>query len=184
MKAIKFFSKFTVAAFLLGLCSVFASAQVGVTSDTNALTMNANVESSMKLLITNNGGVVLGGSDEAWTVNLGTVSGLGLSAATTGVTKTAVTGGYNYSTGINVTPQHSGHGASTATVTVNSAGTNTIIALEGTEANGTALNPQAKSVSAAAANNVAIPRVVGFFISQNEVAGAKVATLTYTVTIN
>ncbi len=180
MKKIKFFSQFTVAAFLLGLCSVFASAQ----SDTNALTMSANVQSSMKLNITNNGGVAFTGADEAWAVNLGDVSGLGLGTAAAGVTKAAVSGGYNYSTAIDVTPVYSGFGDSTATVEVTSTGTNEAIALEGTSTTGTSLSPSAAIVSGAAASDVALPRVVGFYIAQNETAGAKVATLTYSVTIN
>lgn len=184
MKTIKFFSKFTAAAFLLGLCSVFASAQQGVSSDTNTLTMNANVQSSMKLNITNNGGVEFGGSDEAWTVNLGNVSGLGLVTPDAGVTAAAVTGGYNYSTAINVTPVYSGFGDATATVEVTSTGTNEAIALEGTSTTGTSLSPSASVVSATAATGVALPRIVGFFIAQNETVGPKEATLTYTVTIN
>lgn len=182
MKKIKFFSQFTVAAFLLGLCSVFASAQA--TSDTNALTMSANVQSSMKLNIANNGGVAFTGADEAWAVNLGNVSGLGLGTAAAGVTKAAVSGGYNYSTAINVTPVYSGFGASTATVEVTSTGADEAIALEGTSTTGTGLSPSAAIVSATAASDVALPRVVGFYIAQNEINGGKIATLTYTVTIN
>jgi len=181
MKTIKFLTQFTFAAFLLGLCSVFASAQ---SSDTNALTMSATVVSSMKLNITNNGGVAFTGADEAWAVSLGNVSGLGLGAATAGVTKAAVSGGYNYSTAINVTPVYSGFGASTASVEVTSTGTDEGIALEGTSTTGTSLSPSAATVSATAASDVALPRVVGFYIAQNETAGAKTATLTYTVTIN
>lgn len=181
MKKIKFFSQFTVAAFLLGLCSVLASAQ---SSDTNTLTMSAAVESSVKLNISNNAGVVFGGADEAWTVNLGSVSGLGLGTPATGVSKAAVTGGYNYSTAINVTPVYSGFGTRTATVSVSATGTNASIAGEGATTAGMVLTPTAVSVSAIATSDQAFPRVVGFYVAQKEVAGAKTATLTYTVTIN
>jgi hypothetical protein len=181
MKTIKFFSKFTAAAFLLGICSVFASAQA---TDTNALTMSATVVSSVKLNIENNAGVTFGGSDEAWTVNLGNVSGLGLGTPAAGVTAASVTGGWNYSTAINVTPVYSGFGDSDATVEVTSTGADEAIALEGTSTTGTGLSPSDAVVSAEAATDVALPRVVGFFIAQNETAGAKTATLTYTVTIN
>lgn len=180
MKTIKMISQFTAAAFLLGICSIFASAQ----TDTNQLTMSANVQSSMKLNITNNGGVDLTGADEAWTVDLGDVSGLGLGTPAAGVTKAAVNGGYNYSTAINVTPVYSGFGAQDATVTVTSTGPDELIALEGTSTTGTDLSPSAKVVSDEALTDVDLPRVVGFYIAQNETAGAKTATLTYTVTIN
>lgn len=180
MKTIKLFSKFTAAAFLLGACSIFASAQ----TDTNVLTMNANVQSSMKLNITNNGGAAFTGADEAWAVDLGNVSGLGIGTPSTGVTKAAVSGGYNYSTAINVMPVYSGFGTQNATVTVTSTGTDEAIALEGTSTTGTSLSPTAATVSALATSDVALPRIVGFFIAQNETAGAKTATLTYTVTIN
>ena len=180
MKTIKFLGKLTSMALLVGLFSIFASAQ----TDTNSLTMGANVVASVKLNITNNAGVTLGGADEAFTVDLGDVSGLGLGTPAAGVTAAAVTGGYNYSTGINVTPVYSGFGASDATVTVTSTGIDEAIALEGTSTTGTGLSPSNATVSGAALTDVALPRVVGFFIAQNEPAGAKTATLTYTVTIN
>lgn len=182
MKTIKFLGQFTATAFLLGLCSVFASAQA--TSDTNTLTMSATVVSSMKLNITNNGGVAFTGADEAWAVNLGNVSGLGLGTPAAGVTAAAVAGGYNYSTAINVTPVYSGFGTKTATVEVTSTGADEAIALEGTSTIGTSLSPSAAIVSATAASDAPLPRIVGFFIAQNETNGAKIATLTYTVTIN
>jgi hypothetical protein len=146
--------------------------------------MNATVVSSMKLNITNNGGAALGGVDEALTVNLGNVSGLGLGTPAAGVTAAAVAGGYNYTTSINVTPVYSGFGASTATVEVTSTGTDEAIALEGTSTTGTSLSPSAVTVSGTAESDVALPRIVGFYIAQNEINGGKTATLTYTVTIN
>ena len=181
MKTIKYFGKFTAAAFLLGICSVFGSAQE---TDTNALTMNANVVTSIKLNITNNAGVVFGGSDTAWTVDLGDVSGLGLGDAAAGVTKAAVSGGFNYSTAINVTPVYSGFGTRTATVSVTASGNDEAIAFEGVSTTGTGLSPTDATVSATSPTDVALPRVVGFYIAQNEAAGAKTATLTYTLTIN
>jgi hypothetical protein len=181
MKTIKFFSQFTALAFLLGIFSIFASAQ---DTDDNALTMSANVVSSVKLNITNNSGVAFDGTDTAWTVDLGNVSGLGLGTPATGVTAASVTGGYNYSTRINVTPVYSGFGSRDATVTVTSTGTDEAIALEGTSTTGTGLSPSNATVSAHAATDVPLSRVVGFYIAQSEPAGAKTATLTYTVTIN
>ncbi len=181
MKIIKFFSKFTATALLVGLFSIFASAQE---TDTNALTMNATVVTSVKLNITNNAGVVFGGADEAWTVDLGDVSGLGIGTPATGVTKASVTGGWNYSTAINVTPVYSGFDDRDATVTVTSTGTDEAIAFEGTSTTGTGLSPTDATVSVTSPTDIAIARIVGFYIAQNEAAGAKTATLTYTLTIN
>lgn len=191
MKTIKFFSKFTATAFLLGLCSVFASAQGPVVdSDTTSsnLEMTALVQTSLQLNIsTGSGGATVSGSNATglFSVDLGSVNGLGNSTPAAGVTKTAFVGGTIYSTPINLTPVYSGFGAETASVEVIAGGSaDDDMAVEGAAIGSLVLiSGTPKAAFSGAASNSNNERVVGFAVANNEAAGAKTATFIYTVSM-
>ncbi len=190
MKKIKFFSQFTATALLLGLFSVFASAQGPVSNSnttTSNLEMTAAVETSVQLNIsTAAAGATVTGSNSTglFSVAFGNVNGLGLGAPTTGVAVAVDGTGATYSTPINLTPVYSGFTTETADVTVEEgASANQGIAREGAAANSMSAvtTPVAAFSNAASESNNT--RYVGFRIARTEAAGGKVATLIYEVTV-
>lgn len=178
-------------AFLLGLCSVFASAQGPVVdSDTTSsnLEMTALVETSLQLNIsTGTGGATVSGNTATglFSIDLGSVNGLGNSTPAAGVSKAAYVGGTIYSTPINLTPVYSGFGAETASVEVTAGGSaDDDMALEGAAANSMVLiSNTPKPAFSGAVSNSSNERVVGFAVANNELAGAKTATIIYTVSM-
>lgn len=194
MKTIKMISQLTTTAFLLGLFSVFASAQQGPVSNnsttTSNLEMTATVQTAVQLNIsTGTGGatVTADNSTGLFSVAFGNVNGLGLGTLTTGVSVSADATGAFYKTPINLTPVYSGFDAETAEVTVK-AGTSgdEDLAREGnssiSSSSTVSLTPAVAFSNAASGSSN--ERFVGFYIPRSgAVAGNKTATLIYTVTV-
>lgn len=170
-----------------------AAAAQGPVVDNNTTTsnleMSATVQTAVQLNIsTGSGGATVSGSNSTglFSIAFGNVNGLGLGTPTSGVTVTADASGALYKTPINLTPVYSGFATETADVTVTAG-------LSGDEdlaREGSAAISSASTVSATpavafsnAASGSSNERYVGFYIPRTEVAGAKTATLIYTVTV-
>lgn len=193
MKTLKHFCQFTSAAFLLGLCATFASAQgpvANASTTTSELEMSATVQTAVQLNIsTGSGGATVSGSNSTglFSVSFGNINGLGLGAPAAGVSVVSDASGALYKTPINITPVYSGFTSETATIEVEQdAGGDTALAREGDSsisAGSTVSASTPASVASGAASGVAIERYVGMYAARNEAAGAKSATLIYTVTV-
>lgn len=192
MNSIKNLGQLTATALLVGLFSVFASAQTGpvVNADTTSsqLEMTTNVQSSLQLNISTNvaGATVTGDNNTGlFSVSLGDVNALGQGTPATGVSKALVAGGAVYSTPVNLTPVYSGLAGQTANVSVEpGASADQDIALEGDSAGTLQGVSTPRSVFNGAASGSINTRYVGFFVANNETVGLKTATLIYTVTLN
>lgn len=194
MKSLKQICQFTSAALLLGLSASFAAAQTGPVANaattTSELEMSANVQTAVQLNIsTGAGGSNVSGSNSTglFSVNFGDINGLGLGTPAAGVSVVADGSGALYKTPINLTPVYSGFTTETATITVEqSASGDTAMAREGNSsisAGSTVSTSTPASVASGAASGVAVERYVGMYANRNEAAGAKSATLIYTVTV-
>ncbi len=167
-----------------------AAAQGPVSNDTTTtsnLEMDANVQTALQLNIsTGTGGATVTGTNASglFAVDFGNVNGLGLGTPTSGVSVAIDTTGATYTTPINLTPVYSGFTTETADVTVEAgASTNQTIAREGGSAVGVVAVTTAVAAFSDAASDSDNERFVGFRIARTEAAGAKVATLIYTVTM-
>ena len=204
---VKFFNQMIfVAAFLLVAAgSSFAQAPtdlgpksgLGAISSSSQLDITATVQNAIQIDIDTaaGGATVTGGTGNSSTgqfaVSLGTLNGLGVGGASTGVTATAQTGGVLYSTPVRVTPHFSGLLNNSATVTVrsdavnftNAAGVATV--REGADvASSIPVTVAPIPVSTSAQNGVALTRTVGMFIpngSNAVVNGTIKARLVYQV---
>lgn len=175
---------------LLFACAGIAAAQgpvANATTTTSELEMSANVQTALQLNIsTGTAGATVTGSNATglFAVNFGNVNGLGLGTPTAGVSKTTDATGSTYTTPINLTPVYSGFTTETADVTVEQgASADQAIAREGGSAGGVAAVTTAVAAFSNAASGSANERFVGFRIARTEAAGAKTATLIYTVTM-
>lgn len=174
----------SILLFALAGIAAAQGPEIGNTT-TSELEMSANVQTALQLNIS--GTLVTG--DEAtglFAIAFGNVNGLGLGTPTTGVTVTTVDAtGALYTAPINLTPVYSGFTTETATVDVE-AGTSAdqAIAREGANAGSVAaVTTQVNAFSGAVSDSLNA-RTVGFRIDRDEAAGAKEATLIYTITMD
>lgn len=182
-----------VFSILILACAGIASAQgpaVDATTTTSELEMSATVQTAVQLNIsTGAGGATVSGSNATglFSVSFGNVNGLGLGTPAAGVSVVTDASGALYKTPINVTPVYSGFTTETATLEVEQdAAGDTALAREGNSsisAASTVSTTTPASVASGAASGVAIERYVGMYVNRNEAAGAKSATLIYTVTV-
>lgn len=183
-------------AFLLAVLIAFGSAAyaqgpaVGASSTTSELEMSATVQTAVQLNIsTGAGGATVSGSNATglFSLNFGNVNGLGLGTPGAGVTVVTDGSGALYKTPINLTPVYSGFTTETATIEVEQdAAGDTALAREGNSsisAASTVSTSTPASVASGAASGSAIQRYVGMYVSRGEAAGAKSATLIYTITV-
>lgn len=170
-----------------------AAAAQGPVFDNNTTTsnleMSATVQTAVQLNIsTGSGGATVSGSNSTglFSIAFGNVNGLGLGTPTAGVTVTADSSGALYKTPINLTPVYSGFDTETADVTVE-AGTSGDEALAREGSSSISSSSTVSATPAVAFSNAASgssnERYVGFYIPRTEAAGAKTATLIYTVTV-
>jgi hypothetical protein len=177
---------------LLALCAFAGTAAaqaVDTPSTSSGLAMSALVETTLQLNI---GGTAVTGTDGSgvFAMDFGSVNALGLGTPTTGITVTTNATGALYQSAITLTPIFTGFGSGTADLNVK-AGTDDDqdIAREGESLSAVDSGGSAPTTTAGAdfasnvANGAPTSRAVGFFIAKTEVAGAKVATLIYSVTV-
>jgi hypothetical protein len=159
-------------------------------STTSELEMSATVQTAVQLNIsTGAGGATVSGSNSTglFSVSFGNVNGLGLGTPAAGVTVVANGSGALYKTPINLTPIYSGFTTETATIEVEQdAAGDTALAREGNSSISSASTVSTStpaSVASGGASGSAIERYVGMYVSRSEAAGAKSATLIYTITV-
>ena len=156
---------------------------------TSNLEMSATVQTAVQLNIsTSAGGATVSGSTSTglFSINFGTVNGLGLGTPTAGVTVTVDGSGALYKTPINLTPVYSGFDTETADITVEAgASGDEDLAREGNASISSAstVSGTPASVITDAASGSDNERFVGFYIPRTEPQGAKTATLIYTITV-
>jgi hypothetical protein len=175
---------------LLFACAGIAAAQGPAsdsTSTTSELAMSANVQTALQLNIsTGIGGSTVTGSNTTglFSIDFGDVNGLGLGTPAAGVSKSVDGSGTTYTSPINLTPVYSGFTTETASVTVQAeAGADQDIALEGASAGSVVAVTTPVAAGSDMASGSDNERFVGFRIARTEAAGAKTATLIYTVTM-
>ena len=157
---------------------------------TSELEMSATVQTAVRLNIsTGAGGATVSGSNATglFSLSFGNVNGLGIGTPAAGVSIVADASGTLYKTPINLTPVYSGFTTETATIEVEQdAAGDTAVAREGNSsisASSTVSTSTPASVATGGASGVAIERYVGVYVSRSETAGAKSATLIYTITV-
>jgi hypothetical protein len=157
---------------------------------TSELEMSATVQTAVQLNIsTGAGGATVSGSNATglFSVSFGNINGIGLGTPAAGVSVVADASGALYKTPINLTPVYSGFTTETATIEVEQdAAGDTALAREGNasiSAASTVSTSTPASVASGGASGVAIERYVGMYVSRSESAGAKSATLIYTITV-
>jgi hypothetical protein len=182
-------------AMLLAALFVFAgiaAAQGPVTSSnstTSELEMTANVNTALQLNIsTGNGGATVNGNNATglFSINFGAVDGLGLTTPSAGISVVKDGAGALYKSPINLTPVYSGFTSEKADISVEAGNSgNEELAREADasiSAGSTVAVPHAAATRMDSAS--VTERWVGFYIPRTEAAGAKTATLIYTVTMN
>jgi hypothetical protein len=162
---------------------------------TSNLAVSATFQSALQLDIsTATAGSAVSGSLGVYTMDFGDVDGLGVSTPGTNITRTAVTGGFMYTTPITLTPGFSGFAGATATITVGQDvaddAASKSAAREGAAAASVAVLPavaSARNVTTAAANGTPFDRFIGVFVANGNggvnVAGARSMNLVYTITV-
>lgn len=183
-------------AFLLAALFAFGGAAyaqgpaVGASTTTSELEMSATVQTAVQLNIsTGAGGATVSGSNSTglFSLSFGNVNGLGLGTPAAGVSVVADGSGALYKTPINLTPVYSGFTTETATIEVEQdAVGDTQLAREGNSSISSASTVSTStpaSVASGAASGASIERYVGMYVSRGEAAGAKSATLIYTITV-
>lgn len=162
---------------------------VNASSTTSELEMTATVQTAVQLNIsTGSGGAAVSGSNSTglFSIAFGVVNGLGLGTPAAGVTVAADASGALYKSPINLTPVFSGFTNELADITVEAgASGDEDLAREGSSSisSGSTVAVQHGAVSQAASGS-SNERFVGFYIPRTEAAGAKTATLIYTVTMS
>lgn len=174
-------------------CAGVAAAQgpaVGSATTTSELEMSATVQTAVQLNIsTGSGGATVSGSNSTglFSVSFGNVNGLGIGTPAAGVSVVADASGALYKTPVNLTPIYSGFTTETATIEIEQdAAGDTALAREGNSSISSASTVSTStptSVASGAASGVAVERYVGMYVSRSESAGAKSATLIYTITV-
>jgi hypothetical protein len=185
--------RFAVFFILTFSCAGLAAAQgpvVDASTTTSELEMSATVQTAVKLNITTGaGGATVSGSNSTglFSISFGNVNGLGLGAPAAGVSVVADASGALYKTPINLTPVYSGFTTETATIEVEQdAAGDTALAREGNSsisAASTVSTSTPASVASGAESGFAVERYVGIYVPRTEAAGAKSATLIYTITV-
>ncbi len=185
--------RFAVFSMIVLACAGIAAAQgpaIDSTTTTSELEMSATVQTAVQLNIsTGAGGATVSGSNATglFNVSFGNVNGLGLGTPAAGVTVVTDASGALYKTPVNVTPVFSGFTTETATIEVEQdAAGDTALTREGNSsisAASTVSTTTPASVASGAESGVAIERYVGMYVSRSETAGAKSATLIYTITV-
>jgi hypothetical protein len=166
---------------------------------TSNLAVSATVQSALNLDISSDSeGVTVGGTagSGSFTLDFGNVNGLGVGTPATNVTKSAVAGGFLYTTPITLTPNFSGfEGYSAASIKVEQAvsddAPSKAAAREGISAsiNGaTVLTTGATAFTVLAANGTPITRYIGVKVlsgnnTANSNAGARSINLVYTISV-
>jgi len=184
--------RFTVLATCLLTFAGIASAQGPVTgSNTTSaeLEMTANVQTAVQLNISGDpGDLPVGGSTATglFNVSFGNVNGFGTGTPAPGVVVAPDANGALYSSMILVTPVYSGFATETADITVE-AGTSGDEALAREDdvniSASSTVSTTPATVITGSASGFDNERYVGFYIPRAEAAGAKTATLIYTVTV-
>jgi hypothetical protein len=176
--------------FVFGGAAYAQGPSVGSASTTSELEMSATVQTAVQLNIsTGSGGATVSGSNSTglFSLSFGNVNGLGLGTPAAGVSVVADASGALYKTPINLTPVYSGFTTETATLEVEQdAAGDTALAREGNSSissSSTVSTSTPASVASGAASGVAIERYVGMYAARSEAAGAKSATLIYTITV-
>lgn len=184
--------RFTILVTCLLTFAGIASAQgpvLGSNTTSAELEMTATVQTAVQLNISQDPGDLPVGGDPntgLFNVAFGNLNGLGTGTPSAGVVVTPDANGALYTTMIMVTPVYSGFTTETADVTVE-AGTSgdEALAREGDmniSASSTVSTTPA-TVITGSASGFDNDRYVGFYIPRTEPAGAKTATLIYTVTV-
>jgi hypothetical protein len=138
---------------------------------------------------TGSGGAAVAGSTSTglFSISFGNVNGLGVGTPAAGITVVTDGSGALYKTPINLTPVYSGFTTETATITVlQDAAGDTALAREGDSnisSGSTVSTTTPASVATGQASGVAFERFVGLYVPRTEAAGAKTATLIYTITV-
>ncbi|HEY9282704.1 MAG TPA: hypothetical protein VIP46_04540 [Pyrinomonadaceae bacterium] len=180
-------------AALFAFCgSAYAQGPVTNASSTSSeLELTATVQTAVQLNIsTVLGGATVSGSTSTglFAINFGNVNGLGVGSVATGVTVVADPSGALYKTPINLSPVYSGFTDETASIEVEQdAAGDTQVAREGNSsisASSTVSTSTPASVATGKASGSSVERYVGIYVARAEAAGAKSATLIYTVTVD
>jgi hypothetical protein len=166
---------------------------------TSNLAISATVQSALNLDISSDvAGVTVGGTagSGTFTLDFGNVNGLGLGTPSANVTKTAVSGGFLYTTPITLTPNFSGFvGYSAASIKVEQAvsddAPSKAAAREGSTASinsATVLTTGATAFTVEATSGTPITRYVGVKVlndnnTANANAGARSINLVYTISV-
>jgi len=184
------FAILLAALFVFGGAAYAQGPAVGASTTTSELEMSATVQTAVQLNIsTGSGGATVSGSNSTglFSLSFGNVNGLGLGTPAAGVSVVADASGALYKTPINLTPVYSGFTTETATIEVEQdAAGDTALAREGNSSissSSTVSTSTPASVASGAASGVAIERYVGMYAARSEAAGAKSATLIYTITV-
>jgi hypothetical protein len=178
---------------ILSISAAIAAAQgpvIDSNTTTSELEMSAMVQTAVQLNIsTGSGGASVSGSDSTglFSVSFGNINGLGLGTPVAGVSIVVDSSGALYKTPINLTPVYSGFTTETATIEVQQdPGGDTALAREDSSsisAASTVSTVTPAPVTSGAASGVAFERFVGMYAARTEPAGAKSATLIYTITV-
>lgn len=190
--------RFTVLMTLLFAFASIAAAQ-GTVFDTSSTTSNlavsATVQTALSLDISSDAaGAVISGTNGSYTLNLGNVNGLGLGSPAANVTKTAVTGGFLYTTPITLTPNFSGFASPTATIKINQPASDGAASVAAAREGSTAaidagtVPAAATTFTAAATNGTPITRYVGVKVLNGNAgatfeAGTRIINLVYTISV-
>jgi hypothetical protein len=184
------FAILLAALFVFGGAAYAQGPAVGSATTTSELEMSATVQTAVQLNIsTGSGGATVSGSNSTglFSLSFGNVNGLGLGTPAAGVSVVADASGALYKTPINLTPVYSGFTTETATIEVEQdAAGDTALAREGNSSissSSTVSTSTPSSVASGAESGVAIERYVGMYAARSEAAGAKSATLIYTITV-
>lgn len=184
------FAILLAALFVFGGAAYAQGPAVGSATTTSELEMSATVQTAVQLnLSTGAGGATVSGSNSTglFSLSFGNVNGLGLGTPAAGVSVVADASGALYKTPINLTPVYSGFTTETATIEVEQdAAGDTALAREGNSSissSSTVSTSTPASVASGAESGAAVERYVGMYVSRGEAAGAKSATLIYTITV-
>jgi hypothetical protein len=184
------FAVLLAALFAFGGAAYAQGPAINGSGTTSELEMSATVQTAVQLNIsTGAGGATVSGSNSTglFSVSFGNVNGLGLGTPAAGVSVVSNGSGALYKTPINLTPIYSGFTTETATIEVEQdAAGDTALAREGNSSISSASTVSTStpaSVASGGASGSAIERYVGMYVSRSEAAGAKSATLIYTITV-
>jgi hypothetical protein len=173
-------------------CTIAASGQGPATGNntTSELAMSATVQTTVQLKISSAvGGASVTGNHATglYSVDLGNIDAYGLGTPATGVTKVADEGGTLYTTPITLTPIFSGFTSETATIGVEQdpAGDTGMVREGSTDeiAGSTVSTSGPVTIASGVESGTPVRRYVGMYASRTEPAGAKAATLIYSVTV-